>query len=47
MSHTSHEINNLRTSPAVQWLRLHASNAGGSGSVPGQGTNIVYAALNK
>ena len=22
----------------VQWLRLHASNAGGLGSIPGQGT---------
>ena len=22
----------------VQWLRLHASNAGGPGSIPGQGT---------
>ena len=24
----------------VQWLRLHASNAGGVSSVPGQGTKI-------
>ncbi|TEA35790.1 hypothetical protein DBR06_SOUSAS1110153, partial [Sousa chinensis] len=22
----------------VQWLRLHAPNAGGPGSIPGQGT---------
>ena len=22
----------------VQWLRLHAPNAGGMGSIPGQGT---------
>ncbi|TEA30592.1 hypothetical protein DBR06_SOUSAS4110027, partial [Sousa chinensis] len=22
----------------VQWLRLHTPNAGGSGSIPGQGT---------
>ena len=22
----------------VQWLRLHTANAGGSGSIPGQGT---------
>ena len=29
----------LRTSPAVQWLRFWASNAGGSGSVPGQEIN--------
>ena len=28
----------LRTSLVVQWLRLHAPNAGGLGSIPGQGT---------
>ena len=28
----------LGTSLAVQWLRLCASNAGGTGSIPGQGT---------
>ena len=27
-----------RTSLVVQWLRLHTSNAGGRGSIPGQGT---------
>ena len=32
------------TSLAVQWLRLHASNAGGTGSIPGQGTKIPHAA---
>ena len=26
------------TSLVVQWLRLHAPNAGGQGSIPGQGT---------
>ena len=26
------------TSPVVQWLSLHTSNAEGQGSVPGQGT---------
>ena len=31
------------TSLAVQWLRLHASNAGGEGSTPGQGTKIPHA----
>ncbi|TEA28249.1 hypothetical protein DBR06_SOUSAS3310030 [Sousa chinensis] len=39
------------TSLVVQWLRLHAPNAGGLGSIPGQGTrshmhamtNITYA----
>ena len=28
----------LGTSLAVQWLRLHAPNAGSPGSIPGQGT---------
>ena len=28
----------LGTSLAVQWLRLHAPNAGGWGSITGQGT---------
>ena len=32
------------TSLAVQWLRLHASNAGGVGSIPVQGSKIPYAA---
>ena len=27
----------------VQWLRLHAFTAGGTGSIPGQGTKIPYA----
>ena len=26
----------------VQWLRLHASNAGGVALIPGQGTKIPY-----
>ena len=30
------------TSQAVQWLRLHTSTAGGTGSVPGQGTKILH-----
>ena len=29
-----------RTSLAVQWLRPHASFAGGRGSIPGQGAKI-------
>ena len=29
--------------PVVQWLRLCASNAGGAGSIPGQGTKIPHA----
>ena len=24
-------------SPVVQWLKLHAANAGGAGSIPGPG----------
>ena len=33
------------TSLAVQWLRLHASNAEGAGSIPGQGTKITHDSL--
>ena len=32
------------TSLAVQWLRLHASNAGGPALIHGQGTKIPHAA---
>ena len=32
------------TSLAVQWLRLCAPNAGGMGSIPGQGTKIPHVA---
>ena len=32
-----------KISLVVHWLRLHASNAGGMGSSPGQGTNIPHA----
>ena len=28
----------LRDFPVVQWPRLHVPNAGGPGSIPGQGT---------
>ena len=28
----------------VQWLRLHASTTGGTGSIPGRGTKILHAA---
>ena len=38
----SQEINE-GTSLAVQWLRLHASTAGGTGSIPGCGTKIPHA----
>jgi len=33
----------VRTSLAVQWLRLHASNVGGTGLTPDQGTKILHA----
>ena len=33
------------TSLGVQWLGLHASTAGGTGSIPGRGTEILQAML--
>ena len=35
--------NTSRTSLVVQWLRIRASNTGGTGSIPGQGTRILHA----
>ena len=35
------------TSLAVQWLRLHASTAGGTGSIPGRGSSACHAAWPK
>ena len=32
---------NLKKFPVVQWLRLHALNAGGMGLIPGLGTILV------
>ena len=32
----------LGTSLVVQWLRLHIPNAGGPGSIPGQGTKTLH-----
>ena len=34
----------LRKTPCLQWLRLHAPSAEGTGSIPGQGTKIPRAA---
>ena len=34
----------LGTSLAVQWLRLHTSTSGVTGSIPGEGTKIPHAA---
>ena len=34
----------IRTSLAVQWLRLRISSAGGVGLIPGWGTTIPHAA---
>ena len=39
----SNLLKSNRTSLAVQWLRLHASTAGGMGSIPGWGTKIPHA----
>ena len=33
----------MGTSLTVQWLRLRASNAGDTGSIPGRGTKIPHA----
>ena len=34
----------MGTSLVVQWLRLHSPSAGGTGSIPGQGTSShIYA----
>lgn len=33
----------LGISPAAQWLRLHSSNAGSTGSIPGWVTKILHA----
>ena len=38
------QVENLRTSLAVQLLRPHAPNAEGMGSIPGQGTKILHTA---
>ena len=35
------------TSLVVQWIRLHAPNAGGPGSIPGQGTRSHMHATTK
>ena len=37
------EERRVGTSLVVEWLRLHPFNAGGTGSVPGQGTKILCA----
>ena len=37
------EIDSGGTSLAVQWLKLHTSNAGSAGSIPGWGTKIPNA----
>ena len=42
-----HRIENMfRTSLVVQWLRLHAPNAGGQGSIPNQRTRSHTLQLN-
>ena len=39
----SFKMERFGTSLVVQWLRLHAPNAGGMGSIPGLGTKILRA----
>ena len=41
-----HKTHAVGTSLAVQWLRLHASTAGGVGSIPGRGTKMPHAKKN-
>ena len=41
---SQHQKQDPGTSLAVQWLVLRASNAGGTGSIPGWGTRIPRAA---
>ena len=41
------EMRNAGTSLAVQWLRLHASKAGYTASIFGQGTKIPYVMVPK
>ena len=43
----SSKIQHTGTSLAVQWLKLHASNVGGVGSIPGQKTKIPHARIKK
>ena len=37
------KIRVIGTSLVVQWLGVHASTTGGTGSIPGQGTKILHA----
>ena len=37
----------MGTSLVVQWVRLHTPNAGGPGSIPGQGTRSLMHAATK
>ena len=43
MTHGLLSIHHCRTSPVLQWLRLHASNVGGMRSTLDVGTNIPHA----
>ena len=38
----AYEKRNLGNSLAVQWLGLHASTAGGTGSIPGRGNYMLH-----
>ena len=41
------QMEEKRTSLAVQWLRLWSSNRGGTGSIPGWGTKILHSEAKK
>ena len=41
------KINDQGASLVVQWLRLHTATAGGTGSIPGQGTKILHVTQQK
>ena len=41
--HQEQKKKNTENSLVVQWLGLRASTAGGTGSIPGWGTNILQA----
>ena len=47
IKHKWSKYTNWGTSLVVQWLRLHAPNAGGLGSIPGQGTRSHMHAATK
>lgn len=47
LCHVWSKVGYLREFPAVQWLELHSSTAGGTGFIPGQRTKILKATWQK